>query len=67
VLTTFDGANRFTRFYPLIPIILAVIPALLLAKPLTWSNWNGIAWQWFTIGAGSAYAYKFGKTTVLGQ
>ncbi len=67
VITTFDGAGRLARFYPLFPLVLAVIPAILLAKPLALANWQAIAMDWFTIGAGAAYAYKLGKTTLLGQ
>ncbi len=59
-----DPGKRFERWYPLIPLILAIPVAVL-------RYWNDgvvkIALQTITYGAISAYVYKTGKTTVLGQ
>ena len=67
ITSAFDPAKAFARWWPIFPAILAVIPALLLAKPLAWVNWQAITWSWFTLAAGAAYVYKFGKSTILGQ
>ena len=59
-----DKANRFTRFYPLVPLLLGTVAAVVLAQPKAWDQ---ILVGVFMYGFGAMGAYKIGKTTILGQ
>ena len=67
LLSIIDPKKTRKRLYPLVPFILASIPAVLLTKPLALANWQAFAWQWVSIGSVSAWIYKTGKTTILGK
>ena len=68
VLTeTLDKDKKLSRWYPLLPALLAIPAAILTAKPLAWSNWQAIAWSWAGIAGFASWAYKTGKSTILGK
>jgi len=68
VLTeTFDKDRKLERWYPIIPALLAMPAALLTAKPLAAENWQAIVWSWMGIAGFASWAYKTGKTTILGK
>lgn len=64
VLKSMDTAKKFTRWYPFVVLILALVAAAFKANPFTWQTfgYNAILYA----GA-SSYIYKLGRTTILGK
>jgi hypothetical protein len=64
VLKSFDVNKKFTRFYPLGVLILALAAAAFKSMPLTWQTFGYNAMLY---AGTSSFIFKFGKTTVLGK
>lgn len=64
VIKSMDLKKKFTRWYPLIVLLLALVAAAFKAVPFTWQTfgYNAILYA----GA-SSFIYKFGRTTILGK
>jgi hypothetical protein len=64
ITTVFDPKATLERWYPLLPLILAIPVSMV-------KYWGAgvlqIVLNTFIYGALAAYAYKTGKTTILGQ
>jgi len=65
VLTTMlDPKKRLERWYPIIPIVLAIpLAGLRYAR----AGWLEVIVMTLVYGFAAGHAYKTGKTTVLGQ
>jgi hypothetical protein len=63
MIKALDKANKFTRFYPLIPLVLGVGFAFLWTNPWAWKIFG---YNVLLFACGSSYVYKVGKTTILG-
>lgn len=59
-----DKENKYTRFYPIIPMVLGTVAALFKTTPLTW---QGYGENWLLYVGLSTYIFKAGKTTLLGR
>lgn len=59
-----DPKGTLSRWYILIPTVLAVAVAFIITKPLSLQD---VLKNILIYAAVSTYFYKFGKTTVLGQ
>lgn len=59
-----DKAGKFERFYPLVPFLLGVVGAVVLASPKVWDQ---IVVGIFMYGFGAMGTYKIAKTTILGK
>lgn len=64
VVKGFDKQGKFTRWYPLIPMILGTGAAFFKTVPLTW---QGYGENWLLYVGLSTYIFKAGKTTLLGR
>lgn len=64
VIKGFDKANRYARFYPVLPLVFGTFAALVKAE----------AWTFQAVGEAmikyvglSSYMFQFGKTTLLNK
>ena len=64
VIKGFDSANKFKRFYPVIPLALGLLAAYFKTDPFTWKTFGSAAIIY--VGT-SSYMFQFGKTTLLNQ
>lgn len=63
-IKSLDKDNKFTRFYPVVPLLLGVVAAFATAETITFQT--VVAKIILYVGP-ATYIYKFGKTTVMGK
>lgn len=64
VIKSLDKQEKFTRFYPVIPLVLGIVAAVAKTVPFQWQ----LALENLIKYVGvSTYIFKFGKTTILNK
>ena len=64
VIKGFDSANKFKRFYPVLPLALGLLAAYFKTEPFTAKAFGAAAIIY--VGT-SSYLFQFGKSTILGK